>query len=48
MSHPPVEKLLVNQHPAGKKLLGERGKSCLGDLFVFLGVAKLGPKADLE
>ena len=30
----------MDQHPAGEKLLCERGKSCLGDLFVFLGRRK--------
>src|ERR1700731_4680217 len=30
----------MEQHPAGEKLLCERGMSCLGDLFVFLGRRK--------
>ena len=30
----------MDQHPAGEQLLCERGKSCLGDLFVFLGRRK--------
>ena len=30
----------MDQHPAGEKLLCERGEACFGDLFVFLGCGK--------